>query len=190
MSTTDKSFSSEEIGILAGTKGRRLESVDAVIAARGDMAWETVRLHLSGMDVDVNVRLGMIEVDEMGTLDEFGLMSVSPAPGDELDIPEVGADTTVFPVGEVVRDVRVVNDVIHVYGDGALVATISYPQAIMLGLDTGWLCLDKEIWFSEMIAVKRGDDASKLVYDESVNWEDDEEDPSTHYEFSVEETGI
>lgn len=33
--------------------------------------------------------------------------------------------------------------------------------------------LDKEVWFSEMIVVKRGDDMGEMLYDESVNWEDD-----------------
>ena len=45
--------------------------------------------------------------------------------------------------------------------------------------------LDKETWFSEMIAVKIGEDPLALAYDGAADWEDDpDEDPSTHYEFS------
>lgn len=37
-----------------------------------------------------------------------------------------------------------------------------------------------------MLAVKQGENAGALVYDESINWEDNpEEDPTTHYEFST-----
>ena len=47
--------------------------------------------------------------------------------------------------------------------------------------------LDKEAWFSEMIIIKRGKSVEELLYDESINWEDDpEEDPTTHFEFHTE----
>ena len=47
--------------------------------------------------------------------------------------------------------------------------------------------LDKEVWFSETITVKMGENIEALLCDESVNWEDDpEEDPSTHFDFSIE----
>lgn len=46
---------------------------------------------------------------------------------------------------------------------------------------------DKEVWFSELIVIKNGNSIGDLLYDESVNWEDDpEEDPSTHFEFRTE----
>ena len=37
------------------------------------------------------------------TLEEFGLLSVEESSGEELDIPEVGADTTVFQIDAVVK---------------------------------------------------------------------------------------
>ena len=47
--------------------------------------------------------------------------------------------------------------------------------------------LDKEVWFSEMIIIKRGKSVEELLYDESINWEDDpEEDPTTRFEFQTE----
>ena len=52
-------------------------------------------------------------------------------------------------------------------------ARIKYPQAIAFGADFGVIMLDKEVWSSEMIVVKRGDDMGEMLYDESVNWEDD-----------------
>lgn len=47
--------------------------------------------------------------------------------------------------------------------------------------------LNKEVWSSEMIVVKRGDDMGEMLYDGSVNWEDDPRGgPTTHYEFLTE----
>ena len=47
--------------------------------------------------------------------------------------------------------------------------------------------LDKEVWFSEIIVIKRGKSVEELLYDESIIWEDDpEEDPTTRFEFRTE----
>ncbi len=183
----NKRFSHAEESLLKRMKGSRLLSIDAVLAAPPDNSWNTVRLHFAGFDADVNNRLHEIVVDEFGSLEEFGLLSIAEATKDTLDIPEVGTDTTVFEINEVVDGVSVVNDIAEIYGDGKLVAKLEYPQAIALRTESGYIMLDKEVWFSEMIVIKRGKSIGELLYDESVNWEDDpEEDPTTHFEFRTE----
>lgn len=187
MEHTDRRFTTEEEGLLKQAKGARLIAMDAVLAAPPDNAWNTVRLHFDGFDININNHLRSIVFDEMGSLEEFGLLPVSEAVPETLDIPEVGADTTVFPVGETVKGVTVVNDIIDVFGGGVPVARVEYPQAIAFAFDSCAIVLDKEEWFSEMIVIKRGGDLEEALYDESVNWEDDpEEDPTTHYEFHTE----
>lgn len=187
MEHANKRFCQAEESLLKRMKGSKLLSIDAVLAAPPDNSWNTVRLHFEGFDIDVNNFLSDIVVDEFGTLEEFGLLSISEATKEVLDIPEVGADTTVFKIGETVERVTVVNDVADIYGDGTLVAKLEYPQAIALHTESGVIMLDKEVWFSEMIVIKRGKSVDGLLYDESVNWEDDpEEDPTTHFEFRTE----
>ena len=89
------------------------------------------------------------------------------------------------PMGKVVTGVSVLVNDVNVYGKGVLVASLSYPQAVVVGLGDEYLVLDKETSFSEMIAVKLGADPFALVYDASADWEDDaDEDPTTHYEFN------
>lgn len=187
MSYSDKSFSAQERHLLKKMVGATLESVDAVIVARGDCSWNTIRLHFNSFSVDVSNRLGEIAVDEFGTLEEFGLLSIAEASSERLDIPEASPNTTTYEFGELVSSVEILSDIIGVFGDGAEVATIKYPQAIVMGVGDSFIVLDKEVWFSEMIALKRGANAHELLYDDSVNWEDNpEEDPGTHFEFSTE----
>lgn len=187
MERTNRRFTQAEMVLLKRAKNARLLSIDAVLAAPPDNSWNTVRLHFGDFDIDVNNCLSEITVDEFGTLEEFGLLSVKEATADILDIPEVGADTTVFEIDRIVTSVRVINDVVDVYGDGSKVARLEYPQAIAFSTDKGIIMLDKEVWFSEMIAIKQGKAIKELLYDESVNWEDDlEEDPTTHFEFYTE----
>lgn len=191
MQIADKRFSAEEIQLLASMAGQKLCSIDAVVVARDNLAWNTVRLHFAEVHVDLNNYLGEIVVDEFGSIDEFGLLSVSPASSEQLEIAEVGANTKTIDVGRKITEVQVVNNIIDVFGDGEKVATVVYPQAVVLMHDQGFIVLDKENWFSEMIAVKMANRIEGLIYDDSVNWEDDpEEDPSTHYSFRTETVAL
>lgn len=191
METADKRFTKQEEALLRRAKGAELLSIDAVLAAPPDNSWNTVRLHFGDFDIDVDNRLGNITVDEFGSIEEFGLLSVEETDKNILDIPEVGVDTTVFQIGEVVNGVSVINDIAEIYEGGNLVARIEYPQAIALNTGAGTILLDKEVWFSELIVVKRGSCAEDLLYDDSVNWEDSpDEDPSTHFEFHVEKVEL
>ena len=80
-----------------------------------------------------------------------------------------------------------VNDIADVFGDVMPVARLEYPQAIAFTTNSDVIMLDKEVWFYEMIVIKRGGSADEMLYDESVNWEDDpEENPTTHFEFRTE----
>lgn len=187
MEHANRRFTQKEESLLKRARGARLLSMDAVLAAPPDNSWNSVRLHFDGFDIDLSCRLHGITIDELGTVEEFGLLSVEESRPEPLDIPEVGAGTTVFPVDEVVMGVSVLNDIVRIYGDSTLVAQLEFPQAVAFTTESGIIMLDKEVWFSEMIAVKRGDAIGPLLYDDSVNWEDDpDEDPATHFEFHVE----
>ena len=187
MKIANKKFSPEEEALLKRAKGSRLLSIDAVLAAPPDNSWNTVRLHFEGFDIDVNNYLNEIVVDEFGSLEEFGLLSITESSSETLSIPEVGTDTTVMTIDAVVDGITVINDIAEIYGEGELVAKLEYPQAIAFRTDSGVIMLDKEVWFSELLVIKRGDSIDALLYDESVNWEDDpEEDPTTHFEFRTE----
>lgn len=187
MEHTDRRLDETEESLLKRMKGSRLLSIDAVLAAAPDNSWNTVRLHFENFDIDINNYLNEIIVDEFGTLEEFGLLPVAEAAKETLSIPKVGTDTSSFEVNEIITAVTVINDVANIYGEGAPVAKLVYPQAIALHTDSGIILLDKEVWFSEMIVIKRGESIDELLYNESINWEDDpDEDPSTHFEFRTE----
>lgn len=154
MEHTDRRLDETEESLLKRMKGSRLLSIDAVLAAAPDNSWNTVRLHFENFDIDINNYLNEIIVDEFGTLEEFGLLSVAEAAKETLSIPKVGTDTTTFEVNEIITAVTVINDLANIYGEGAPVAKLEYPQAIALHTDSGIILLDKEVWFSEMIVIK------------------------------------
>lgn len=83
--------------------------------------------------------------------------------------------------------VSIINDRITIYEDNKHLVTLVYPQALALHTHEELILLDKEVWFSEMIAIKRGRTIEELLYVDSVNWQDDpEEYPSVHFEFQTE----
>lgn len=190
MEDVNKRFSQEEESLLSCAKGSRLLAIDAVLAAPPDNSWNIVRLHFDGFDIDVSNHLHDVVVDEFGSLEEFDILSVAESSKETLDIPDVGADTTVMTVGSIVDGVTVVNDIAEIYGDGKLVAKLEYPQAIAFHTESGVIMLDKEVG-SPSFVIKKGECIDDLLYDESVNWKDDpEEDPSTHFEFRTETQGL
>ena len=187
MNHTNKRFTEREEKLLKQAKGAKLLSIDSVLAAPPDNSWNTVRLHFKGFDIDINNYLNDIIVDELGSLEEFGLLSIVESTEDTLSLPEVGTDTTIFQIGKTINSVSIVNNIADIYGEGTLVAKLEYPQAVIFGTEVGSIVFDKEVWFSETIAIKQGDRIEDLLYDDSVNWEDDpEEDPTTHFEFRTE----
>ena len=187
MEHADKRFTQEEINLLKRVKGAHLLSIDAVLAAPPDNSWNTVRLHFDDFDIDINNYLNDIVVDELGSIEEFGLLSIVEAARDMLEIPEVGANTTVFQVGKTIDSITLINDIADVFGDGKLVARLEYPQAVALDIGDGVIVLDKEAWFSELNAIKHGASMNDLLYDDSANWEDDSgENLTTHFEFRTE----
>lgn len=145
-------------------------------------------LHFEGFDIDANKRPSDIIVDEMGSLEEFSLLSVEESTKGILSIPEVGADTSVFKIDNTVIEVAVLNDVANIFRNGNLVARLEYLQAIAFHTGSGIIMLDKEACFSQLIVIKRAHSIGRLLYDEPVNWGGDnpEEDPSTHFEFHTE----
>ena len=170
MEYVNKRFTQDELRLLERTKGSKLLSIDAVLAAPPDNSYVTVRLHFDGFDIDLNNYLNEIVVDEFGSREEFGLLSVAEASEDILNIPAVGTDTTVFQVNKTIRGVTVANNIVDIFGNGVQVAKLEYSQAVALETDDGIIMLDKEVWFSELIVIKSGDTIGELLYDESVNW--------------------
>lgn len=71
-----KRFTQAERTLMKRANDAILLSMDAVPATPTDNARNTVRLHLEGFDIDANNHLCDIIVDEFGTLEGFGLLSV------------------------------------------------------------------------------------------------------------------
>lgn len=76
MEHVNRRFTQKEESLLNNAKDTKLLSIDAVLAAPPDNSWNTVRLHFDGFDIDLNNRLRDITIDELGTVEEFGLLSV------------------------------------------------------------------------------------------------------------------
>lgn len=74
----------------------------------------------------------------------------------------------------------VINEAAEIFGNGTLVEKLECPQAVALHTATKVIMLNKEVWFSGMIAIKAGNPFDQLLYDEPVHWADDpKEDPAT-----------
>lgn len=166
--------------------GARLACIEAALAAPPDVAWNTVRLRTDRGCVDVSCLLESLPVNDEGDKEEFGVLGVRAAGEGRLEVPGISADVIEMPLEGVISGVEVRGDRLDVFEQGEQIYRRQTSKAIVLLVEGGAICLDRQVWFEEALTITSGPDADKLVYDEWADWEDDEEEePGIHYEFST-----
>lgn len=187
MIKTDNTFKQWDLDILKSFIGSTVASYDAAIAARDDMAWQTVRIHTDKGALDLTNTLATLPLMEENITEEIGVLSTRKASDDILEVDEINTETTVFPVGKRITDISVINHRIVTEKAGVAVNSRTYTQAVVLTFDDGYLVFDKGTWFDETITISRGAELDSLLYDDESDWTDDpEEDPDIHYVFESE----
>ncbi|MDO4796557.1 MAG: hypothetical protein Q4A01_00890 [Coriobacteriales bacterium] len=178
----DYSMGTHGIKLLRDVVGRTITALEAVIVARDDVAWGTVRIHAGDAPIDVTTALRDLIINDEGDTEEFGVLAVAEADPDALRVDGVDEEPSWCDIGADVAGVMLVNGHVTATEDGTAIMERAYTQAIVFALARGGcLVLDKGAWFSEMITIGMGDSWEDLVYDDSQDWEDDPEEPEVHY---------
>lgn len=81
-----------------------------------------------------------------------------------------GAAPAKLPVGETVWRVAIVDDEDVLSSGGRTEAVVSFAQAIVFELESGFLALDKGDWTDDYVRVRRGGDPDALLTDCSAPW--------------------
>lgn len=186
MIEVDKTLSEKERRILQSMVGKTITSIDAALAAPPNIAWNTVRLHTDGGTIDVSCQLQTLPVNAEEDVEEFGIVSISAAPNEPLEVPTISADTQAAQLKLEITDVQLVNDALEVSENGALTYRRTTTKAVVFRCGRTSLALDRQAWFDEMLAVNESTDDTGLVFDGWADFEDDEEEePGVHYGFST-----
>lgn len=168
--------------LLRSAIGSVITSLDVVIVARDNVAWNTVRVNTTAGSFDVSNLVEELSVNGGGDVEGFGVLSVAEAATPTLEVDGVDRDASSRPVGEGVAGVTLVNGRVTTFDEGTAVVRRAYTQAIAFELQSGdLLVLDKGAWFGETVSVAMGTALGDLVYDDSADWEDDPEEPSIHF---------
>ena len=184
MMRTERLFTKEELDILRACVGQVLKSFEAVVVARDNMAWQTVRLRFADVAVDISNKEETICIGEDFETDDVGVLQVKRASDEPLSIDEIEQPSCCYGVETRVCNVLCVENGVDIFDDGKLVNSRDYVQAVVMELDDGRsLVLDKQTWFGELLAFTLTDSWKAALRDESEDWLDDEDEPSTHFEF-------
>ncbi|MDO4539099.1 MAG: hypothetical protein Q4B54_13125 [Coriobacteriales bacterium] len=184
MLNTDCAIKGADAALLKNTLKQTATGLEAVIVARDDMAWSTVRIHTSLARFDISVNLQDLPINDEGDVEEFGVLEVSQACDDEMRLEDVDKDPEWWAIGKRVDTIVLVNSHVVVRENASVIMDRMYTQAIVIGLeDKSYLILDKGAWFSEMITISIDNDWKRHIYDDSQDWEDDPEEPNVHYEW-------
>ena len=182
MSGVNFTIAQEGIELLREARGTTMVSLEAVIIARNDMAWGTVRIHLADAVIDIAVGLQDLPLNSDGDVEEFGVLTVSEAEPGSLSVEGVDKEAEWYNVGMPVTGITLVNDHVSAFEGGRETMERSFTQAIVFTLaDGSHLVLDKGAWFSEMITIGKGAAWEDCVYDSSQDWENDPEEPEVRY---------
>ena len=182
MSGTDNTITDVRTNVPPALVGKAVEGLEAVIVARDDMAWGTVRIHAGDATFDVTNTLRDLPINDVGDDEEFAVLSVSEAGTGELHVEDVDKASGWCELNATITDVALVNGHVTATEADSVIMERAYTQAVVLELDDGdYLVLDKGPWFSEMITIGMGSSWEELVYDDSQDWEDDPEEPAVHY---------
>ena len=186
MVVVKRTLSQAEKETLRTLVGARLACIEAALAAPPNVAWNTVRLRTDRGCVDVSCLLESLPVNDEDDEEEFGVLSVDVADEGRLEVPGISADVTEMAFGGVISGIEVRGDRLDLYEQGEQIYRRETSKAIVLLVEGGAICLDRQVWFEEALTISAGPDADELVYDEWAEWEDDEEEePGIHYEFST-----
>lgn len=86
--------------------GSIITSHDAVIVARENVAWNTVRVNTTAGSLDVSNLVEDLPVNGEGDDEGFGVLSVTEAATPTLGVDGVDRDVSTCPVGEAVAGPR------------------------------------------------------------------------------------
>ncbi len=186
MIRTDAALNQDEIDILKSFEGMQLKSYEMKCVGGND-AWSTVRLHFESGTTDVVSSIQRISEDDKGSSDEFSVLRVLEVSPETPLVPDMPGETVVRAVDKAAAGFSIVNDVVRYYSGDVQDSEIIYTQAILVDLGNGFMYIDKEAWFSEILFVKSGSDMGELVKDDSSSLEiDPDEDPGSRMEYSSE----
>ncbi len=190
MINEDRRIRKQEIELLSVLKGSKLLKVEAAIAAPPNVAWNTVRIHSENYSIDVNCLLEEVKINEEGDFEEFGVISVDKVTSEKLDISSISPETEEIVVNKKIDKIEIFETSTVAKFQGIPFCEKRFTKAIVFSFRDECLVVDKLAWFDEMLRVSFGKNPEDLLYDESQDWEPDEDENRVSFEYSIEKVEL
>ncbi|SFX36739.1 hypothetical protein [Olsenella sp. kh2p3] len=174
MDKVNHMLSDEERKLAASLVGTRIEYIEGYHLDLFDdyVLYHTARIGIDGRgSVDLSNGFVALRLPN-GWTEDTGALALGPSAGG-LWLPE-GTAPAKLHVGETVRRIAIVDDEDVISKDGRPRATVSFTQAMVLELESGFLALDKGDWTDDYVHVRRGGDPDALLTDCSAPWLEDD----------------
>lgn len=180
----DNRISKKERGLLKELVGRRITRIEAAIVSPPNVAWNTIRIHSENTSIDVNCYLTQVAINDDGDSDEFGVISICKAPKSKLSIDTISSETEVFEIDKMVKCITVLENKVIALENKRPFCEREFTKSIVIDFEDETLLIDKLAWFDEMLKFSLGSDVQRFIYDESHDWESDEDDDIT-FEYTL-----
>ena len=171
---TDFTFSKTQVKLLSYTIGSVLETIDCPITISDRLSWGKVRIHFSAGSLDVINRQEQVDFCN-GDFERYGTIAVVRGESAILRSDVTNHLSRTIEMHEKVVSIDYINETISEPANRNMPDySVSWTQAIVFHLENSVVVVGKEAWFSEMVAVNIGKSEVGLLYDDSVNFDDDD----------------
>ena len=170
MDNVNHLLSGKERNLAASLVGTKIEYIEGYHLDVFDdyVLYHTARIGIAGRS-PIDAINGFVPLQlPNGWTEDAGALALRPSAGD-LWLPE-GTAPAKLPVGDTVRRVAIVDDEDVLSSGGRTETAVSFTQAIVLELESGFLALDKGDWTDDYVHARRGEDPDALLTDCSAPW--------------------
>ena len=187
----DRRIKTNEVKLIKGLIGKKLVKAEGAIASPPNVAWNTIRLHTNNnYSLDINCYLEKVKINEENDTDEFGVISVKSAKGNKLVVNSILSETEDFVVNKTIEKIEVLESKTVAFLQCIPFCEKLFTKALVFYFNDGCMVIDKLAWFDEMLRISFGESPKNLLYDESQDWESEEDGNEVSFKYSLKEVEL
>lgn len=161
MKQIDTRMSTEEKVILASMVGKTFSKYRCDEFHFRPAVYQAVGVYIDNQAFSIENETQVL--DYYGAQEDVGVISIKSVRPDEVVSHIVNGTQVDTPIGQVIQDIRIVEDT-HIMSKGNEdLYEFGYTKAIVFVLSDRQVVFEKDVWFSEDIFIYRGSDAESKI---------------------------
>lgn len=173
MKRIDKRLTNDMLGLLVDMIGKRFDGYQCDEFHFRPAVHQAVYFKVDGKQYAAENAI--CTLDYFGSNEEVGVLSVKEW-NDECESRVMDGIQVCTPIGQIIEDIKVVNDAYQMIANGDATYEILFTKAIVFCFDGRQVVFEKDIWLSEDIFIYRGAHAVEKIANMEVDMPENYDD--------------